>query len=59
MLHSLQEIILRSRGKVLIMMSVSIRVDKIIIGLMFWNFVGMLFNVYLGYLELAIENNAM
>jgi hypothetical protein len=59
MLHSLQEIILRSRGKVLIMMSVSIRVDKIIIGLIFWNFVGMLFNVYLGYLELAIENNAM
>ncbi len=26
---------------------------------MFWNFIGMLLNVFLGYLELATENNAI
>ncbi len=40
------------------MVSVFIRVDKSSIGLMFWNFIGMLLNVFLEYLELAIENNA-
>jgi hypothetical protein len=59
MLHSLQVTISRSRAKVLIMVSVFVRVDKVVIGLMFWNFVGMLFNVFLRYLELVVENNAI
>jgi hypothetical protein len=41
------------------MVSVSVRVDKVIIGLMFWNFIGMLLNVFLGYLELVAKNNAI
>ncbi len=41
------------------MVNVFVRVDKVIIGLMFWNFIGMLLNVFLGYLELVVENNAI
>jgi hypothetical protein len=41
------------------MVSVFVRVDKVIIGSMFWNFIGMLLNVFLGYLELAAKNNAI
>jgi hypothetical protein len=59
MLHSLQANVSRSRAKVLIMVSVFVKVDKVIIGLMFWNFIGMLLNVFLGYLELVAENNAI
>jgi hypothetical protein len=59
MLHSLQTTVSRSRAKDLIMVSVFVRVDKIVIGLMFWNFIGMLLNVFLAYLELAAENNAI
>jgi hypothetical protein len=59
MLHSLHAIVSRSRAKVLIMVSVFIRVDKALIGLMFLNFIGMLLNVFLGYLELATKNNAI
>ncbi len=58
-MHSLQETISRSRARVLIMVSVIVKVDKTIIRLMFWNFIGMLLVVFLGYLELAIENNAI
>jgi hypothetical protein len=59
MLHSLQGTISRSRAKVLIMVSVYVRIDKVVIGLMFWNFIGMLLNVFLGYLELVAKNNAI
>jgi hypothetical protein len=59
MLHSLQATVSRSRAKVLTMASVFVKVDKVIIGLMFWNFIGMIFNVFLGYLELVAENNAI
>jgi hypothetical protein len=59
MLHSLQATVSRSRTKVLIMVSVFVRVDKIVIGFMFWIFIAMLLNVFLGYLELAKENNAI
>jgi hypothetical protein len=41
------------------MVSVFVRVDKVVIGLMFWNFIGMLLNVFLGYLELVVDNNAI
>ncbi len=37
------------------MVSVFVRVNKVVIGLMFWNFIGMLLNVFLGYLELVVE----
>jgi len=57
MLHSLYATISRSKTKVLIMVSVFVRVDKVVIGLMFWNFIGMLLNVFLGYLELVAKNN--
>jgi hypothetical protein len=57
MLHSLYATISRSKAKVLIMVSVFVRVDKVVIGLMFWNFIGMLLNVFLGYLELVAKNN--
>jgi hypothetical protein len=59
MLHLLQATVSRSRAKVLIMVSVFVRVDKVIIGLMFWNFIGMLLSMFLGYLELVAENNAI
>jgi hypothetical protein len=59
MLHSLQGTISRSRAKVLIMVSVYVKIDKVVIGLMFWNFIGMLLNVFLGYLELVAKNNAI
>ncbi len=59
MLHSLQTTVSRSRAKVLIMVSVFVKIDKVVIGLMFWNFIGMLLNVFLGYLELATKNNAI
>jgi hypothetical protein len=59
MLHSLLATISRCRAKVLIMVSVFVRVDKVVIGLMFWNFIGMLFNVFPGYLELVAKNNAI
>jgi hypothetical protein len=59
MLHSLQATISKSRAKVLIMVSVFVRVDKVVIGLMFWTFIGMLLNVFLGYLELVAKNNAI
>ncbi len=36
-----------------------VRVDKAVIGLMFWNFIGMLLNLFLGCLELATENNVI
>jgi hypothetical protein len=55
MLHSLHVIISRSGAKVLIMVSVFVRVDKVVIGLMFWNFIGMLLNVFLGYMELVAK----
>jgi hypothetical protein len=41
------------------MVSVFVRIDKVIIGLMFSNFISMLLNVFLGYLELAAEDNAI
>jgi hypothetical protein len=41
------------------MVSVSVTVDKVVIGLMFSNFIGMLLNVFLGYLELVAKNNAI
>jgi hypothetical protein len=41
------------------MVSVFVKVDKVVIGLMFWKFIGMLLNTFLGYLELAAENNAI
>ncbi len=59
MLHALHATISRSRAKVLIIMSVFVKVDKVVIGLMFWNFIGMLLNVFLGYLELVAKNNAI
>jgi len=59
MMHSLQAVVSRSRVKVLIMLSVFVRVGKVVIELMFWNFIGMFFNVFLGYLELATENDAI
>ncbi len=59
MLHSLHATISRSRAKDLIMVSVFVRIDKVVIGLMFWNFIGMLLNVFLSYLELAAKNNAI
>jgi hypothetical protein len=59
MLHSLQATVSRSKAKVLIMVNVFVRIDKVIIRLMFWNFIGMLLNVFLGYLELVAENNAI
>jgi hypothetical protein len=37
------------------MVSVFVKVDKVVIGLMFWNFIGMLLNVFLGYLELVAK----
>jgi len=43
----------------MVSVSVFVRVDKVVIGLMFWNFIGVLLNVFLGYLELAAENNAI
>jgi FMN-dependent NADH-azoreductase len=58
MLHSLQATISRSRAKVLIMVNLFVRVDKVVIGLMFWNFIGMLLDVFLDYLELVAKNNA-
>jgi hypothetical protein len=30
-----------------------VKVDKVVIGLMFWNFIGTLLNMFLGYLEVA------
>jgi hypothetical protein len=59
MLRSLQATISGSKAKVLIMVNVFVRVNKVVIGLMFWNFIGMLLNVFLGYLELVAENNAI
>jgi hypothetical protein len=59
MLHSLQIIVSRSKAKFLITVSVFVKINKTIIGLMFWNFIGMFFNVFLGYLELAAKNNAI
>jgi hypothetical protein len=59
MLHSLWATISRSRAKVLIMVSVFVRINKVVIGLMFWNFIDMLLNVFLGYLELVAKNNAI
>ncbi len=59
MLHSLHATISRSRAKILIMVSVFVKVDKVVIGLMFWNFIGMFLNVFLGYLELVAKNNAI
>jgi hypothetical protein len=41
------------------MVSVFVKVDKLIIGLMFWNFIGMFLNMFLGYLELAAKNNVI
>jgi hypothetical protein len=41
------------------MVSVFVGVDKTVIGLIFWNFIDMFLNVFLGYLELATENNAI
>jgi len=49
----------RSRAKVLIMVNVFVRVDKVVIGLMFWNFIGMFLNVFFGYLELVTKSNAI
>jgi hypothetical protein len=59
MLHSLQVIVSKSKAKFLIKGSVFVRVEKTIIGLMFWNFIGMLLNVFLEYMELVAENNAI
>jgi hypothetical protein len=59
MLHSLYATVSRSRAKVLIMVSVFVRVNKVVIGWMFWNFIGMLLNMFLGYLELVAKNNAI
>jgi hypothetical protein len=39
--------------------SVFVTVDKEVIGLMFQTFLGMLFNVFLRFLELAAENNVI
>jgi hypothetical protein len=59
MLHSLQVIVSKSKAKFLIKGSVFVRVEKTVIGLMFWNFIGMLLNVFLEYMELVAENNAI
>jgi hypothetical protein len=59
MLHSSYATVSRSRAKVFIMVSVFVRVNKVVIGWMFWNFIGMLLNMFLGYLELVAENNAI
>jgi hypothetical protein len=44
-----------SRAKVLIMVSIFVRADKVVIGSMFWNFMGMFLDMFLGYLELAAD----
>ncbi len=59
MLHSLHAIVSRSRAKILIMVNVFVKVDKVVIGLMFWNFIGVLFNMFLGYLDLVAKNNVI
>jgi hypothetical protein len=59
MLHSSEATVSRSKTKVLIVVSVFVRIDKVIIGLMFWNFIGMLPNMFLGYLEFVVENNVI
>jgi len=41
------------------MVNVFVRVDKVVIGLMFWNFIGMFLNVFFGYLELVTKSNAI
>jgi len=41
------------------MVSVFVRVDKVVIGLMFRNFIDMLLNVFFGYLELVAKNNVI
>jgi hypothetical protein len=55
MLNSLQATVSISRAKVLITVSIFVRVDKVVIGSMFWNFIGMFLDMFLGYLELAAE----
>jgi hypothetical protein len=44
-----------SRAKVLITVRIFVRVDKAVIGSMFWNFVGMVLHMFLRYLELPAE----
>jgi hypothetical protein len=41
------------------MVNVFVKVDKVVIGLMFWNFIGVLFNMFLGYLDLVAKNNVI
>jgi hypothetical protein len=36
-----------------------VKVDKTVIGLMFWNFIGMFLNLFLGCLELVTKNNVI
>jgi hypothetical protein len=54
-LNSLQATVSISRVKVLITVRIFVRVDKVVIGSMFWNFVGMFLPMFLGYLELVAE----
>jgi hypothetical protein len=44
-----------SRAKVLITVRIFVRVNKVVIGLMFWNFVGMVLHMFPRYLELPVE----
>jgi hypothetical protein len=55
MLNSLQATVSISRAKVLITVRIFVRVDKVVIRLMVWNFIGMFLDMFLGYLELATE----
>jgi hypothetical protein len=55
MLNSLQAKVSISRAKVLITVRIFVRIDKVVIGSMFWNFVDMFFHMFLGYLELVVE----
>jgi hypothetical protein len=55
MLNSLQATVSISRAKVSITVRIFVREDKVVIGSMFWNFVGMFLHMFLGYLELAVE----
>jgi hypothetical protein len=55
MLNSLQATVSISRAKVLITVRIFVRVDKVVIGSMFWNFVDMFLHMFLRYLEFAAE----
>ncbi len=55
MLNSLQVTVSISRAKVLITVRIFVRVDKVVIGSMFWNFVSMVLHMFPKYLEIPGE----